>query len=451
MNRRFDYGKFLRETNSLSEPVATLSDGNNNNSHESSTSSSSKASSVQKATSPRESFTSGKKAPPIVNREAGREMKRLVGTVKPGSRVGRILEMLEKNNWEVENNKQQQQKQQSNGSSRSQSAAQPSTVSPREAVPSKPAPVCASVVAVSQLAQSDAPKEAQATAAAPAKPRELSPERRVFAYGLGSVQGKRPTMEDAHAAFLSLPKNPDAAFFGVFDGHAGDESSNYVAESLHDEVDRALAKETSSAGWKKAITSAFSTVDENLMDESESMMWTSGTTVVCAVYHKKERQLWVANLGDSRCVLARQEHGGRVKGEALSLDHKPWDEEERKRIELAGCRVTQGRINGTHAMSRALGDFELKNNINLDLRDQAISNVPDIRQVTIAGNELFCVLACDGLYDVMDDQQVAEWVHERLVSTNDDLNTIADRLANHAVEIGSTDNVSVLVVTFPHP
>jgi len=67
---------------------------------------------------------------------------------------------------------------------------------------------------------------------------------------------------------------------------------------------------------------------------------------VCAVYHKKERQLWVANLGDSRCVLARQEHGGRVKGEALSLDHKPWDEEERKRIELAGCRVTQGRING---------------------------------------------------------------------------------------------------------
>jgi len=87
-------------------------------------------------------------------------------------------------------------------------------------------------------------------------------------------------------------------------------------------------------------------------------------------------------------------------------------------------------------------------------------------------NELFCVLACDGLYDVMDDQQVccnatlvvwgswrsltphaqvAEWVHERLVSTNDDLNTIADRLANHAVEIGSTDNVSVLVVTFPHP
>jgi len=57
MNRRFDYGKFLRETNSLSEPVATLSDGNNNNSHESSTSSSSKASSVQKATSPRESFT----------------------------------------------------------------------------------------------------------------------------------------------------------------------------------------------------------------------------------------------------------------------------------------------------------------------------------------------------------------------------------------------------------
>lgn len=246
-------------------------------------------------------------------------MKRLVGTVKPGSRVGRILEMLEKNNWEVENNKQQQQKQQSNGSSRSQSAAQPSTVSPREAVPSKPAPVCASVVAVSQLAQSDAPKEAQATAAAPAKPRELSPERRVFAYGLGSVQGKRwaaslslfssilnplfccslvhadqpwrmrmrhsshspKTLMRLSSVCLTamLVRPATHSYMRSFHNHtrhAGDESSNYVAESLHDEVDRALAKETSSAGWKKAITSAFSTVDENLMDESESMMWTSG-------------------------------------------------------------------------------------------------------------------------------------------------------------------------------
>jgi serine/threonine protein phosphatase PrpC len=45
---------------------------------------------------------------------------------------------------------------------------------------------------------------------------------------------------------------------------------------------------------------------------------------------------------------------------------------------------------------------------------------------------------------------VVEWVYDRLASTNDDLDTIAERLAHHAVDIGSTDNVSVLIVTLPH-
>jgi serine/threonine protein phosphatase PrpC len=121
-----------------------------------------------------------------------------------------------------------------------------------------------------------------------------------------------------------------------------------VAECLHDEIDRALARAQSTADWAAAVTSAFSTVDENLMDESESMMWTSGTTVVCAAFHKEERELWVANLGDSRCVLARHDQGGpKVVAEPLSSDHKPWVEGEIQRIERAGCRVTEGRINGT--------------------------------------------------------------------------------------------------------
>ncbi len=46
--------------------------------------------------------------------------------------------------------------------------------------------------------------------------------------------------------------------------------------------------------------------------------------------------------------------------------------------------------------------------------------------------------------------KVVEWVYDRLASTNDDLDTIAERLAHHAVDIGSTDNVSVLIVTLPH-
>ena len=62
--------------------------------------------------------------------------------------------------------------------------------------------------------------------------------------------------------------------------------------------------------------------------------------------------LYVANAGDSRCVLSR-------KGRAipLSADHKPEDEPERSRIERAGGVVTgDGRVNGGLNLSRAIGE-----------------------------------------------------------------------------------------------
>lgn len=62
--------------------------------------------------------------------------------------------------------------------------------------------------------------------------------------------------------------------------YIGDESAHYVAENLHAEIDRVLADAgKSSSDWPDALISAFATVDENLMDESETMMWTSGRVV----------------------------------------------------------------------------------------------------------------------------------------------------------------------------
>ena len=61
--------------------------------------------------------------------------------------------------------------------------------------------------------------------------------------------------------------------------------------------------------------------------------------------------MYVANAGDSRCVLCRA-----GKAIDLSLDHKPEDEPERQRIEKAGGFVTvDGRVNGNLNLSRALG------------------------------------------------------------------------------------------------
>lgn len=80
----------------------------------------------------------------------------------------------------------------------------------------------------------------------------------------------------------------------------------------------------------------------------------SGCTAVVALL--VDQDLFVANAGDSRCVVCRD-------GKALdmSVDHKPEDAEELLRINKAGGRVTlDGRVNGGLNLSRAIGDHAYK-------------------------------------------------------------------------------------------
>ena len=77
----------------------------------------------------------------------------------------------------------------------------------------------------------------------------------------------------------------------------------------------------------------------------------------------------------------------------MSFDHKPEDEPEMTRIEKAGGKVTpDGRVNGGLNLSRAIGDHAYKTNTSLPLTEQMISPVPDIKQLTVRGIELFYIL-----------------------------------------------------------
>ena len=79
----------------------------------------------------------------------------------------------------------------------------------------------------------------------------------------------------------------------------------------------------------------------------------SGCTAVIAFIIGN--MLLCVNLGDSRALLSRQ---GRVI--QLSQDHKPYNPEEKARIEAAGGNVYQDRTQGQLAVSRAFGDFIYK-------------------------------------------------------------------------------------------
>ena len=135
----------------------------------------------------------------------------------------------------------------------------------------------------------------------------------------------------------------------------------------------------------------------------------SGCTAVVALL--VGRDLFVANAGDSRCVVCRD-----GKAIEMSFDHKPEDDPERERITKAGGRVTpDGRVNGGLNLSRAIGDHAYKTNKMLPLTEQMISPVPDVRKLTInPETDSFIFLACDGIWNSLNSQEVVDFINARL-------------------------------------
>jgi len=175
----------------------------------------------------------------------------------------------------------------------------------------------------------------------------------------------------------------------------------------------------------------------------------SGCTAVVALIRYNE--LYVANAGDSRCVVCRN-----GKAIEMSCDHKPEDDTERLRIENAGGKVTpDGRVNGGLNLSRALGDHFYKQNKDVTAKEQMISALPDIRTLTISpGEDEFLVIACDGIWNSMSSQEVVDFVRERLTSESDKISPICEELFDKCLAPQTTgdgtgcDNMTCIVVKF---
>lgn len=148
----------------------------------------------------------------------------------------------------------------------------------------------------------------------------------------------------------------------------------------------------------------------------------SGCTAVVALLSKRE--LYVANAGDSRCVFSR---AGKVV--EMSFDHKPEDEIEFERIRKAGGRVTlDGRVNGGLNLSRAIGDHGYKMNKELPAEAQMISALPDIKHVTLQPEDEFMVLACDGIWNYMSNEEVIGFVKQRIDAGKMTLSEICEQV-----------------------
>ena len=158
--------------------------------------------------------------------------------------------------------------------------------------------------------------------------------------------------------------------------------------------------------------------------------------------------IYVANCGDSRAVLC----DARGTAVALSVDHTPQLASEASRIEAAGCFVADGRVGGTLALSRALGDAAFKSAAHLDADHQAVIATPDVVTWRVSGGDHFMLLACDGLWDCHSNQGAVDFVRG-LLEQGVEPKEAAARLCATCVatdpqQMGGLglDNVTILVV-----
>jgi protein phosphatase 2C family protein 2/3 len=193
------------------------------------------------------------------------------------------------------------------------------------------------------------------------------------------------------------------------------------------------------------LTEVFLKTDEDLRADPNFFQDPSGCTAVVGLVTTDGRII-VANAGDSRAVLG---HQGNAK--ALSNDHKPTNAGETARIKAAGGFVEFGRVNGNLALSRAIGDFEFKQRLDLSPQQQVVTVDPEVISHTMDGEEEFIVLACDGIWDCLTSQQVIDHVR-RAVANGDALDTVCEGLMTKCLATESDtgglgcDNMTVVVV-----
>eukprot|EP00929_Paragymnodinium_shiwhaense_P018413 TRINITY_DN12899_c0_g1_i1.p1 TRINITY_DN12899_c0_g1~~TRINITY_DN12899_c0_g1_i1.p1 ORF type:complete len:631 (-),score=130.16 TRINITY_DN12899_c0_g1_i1:36-1928(-) len=296
-----------------------------------------------------------------------------------------------------------------------------------------------------------------------------------FSCGVAEMQGWRASHEDAHA----IRCKDNIGHFWVLDGHGGDATANYSAPALAGHFEGMPSDEVVETGFIK--------IDADLREHLATVPCrTSGSTVTGALVERQASGTYavkMVNAGDSRALIsipaedaAQAEASLRAIVDSIRLpphmsgdenendvpphpevvlatrDHKPSDPIEKARIEAIGGRVLgimPPRVDGILAVSRALGDFDFKRELSQPPSAQKVTCIPDIYEAGNVPEGSLVILACDGVWDVMSNDDVANFVWQRLRGDPEqaaDLGALAAELLRFCFQRNSMDNMTAMLV-----
>lgn len=319
----------------------------------------------------------------------------------------------------------------------------------------------------------------------PSSPSKLSKRTSIFSSGeLGVQQEKEPpfpienvgtyschgvepdpTSEDGlhqkinqDRGCMAYPYNGsyNEAIFLVLDGHgeAGDKISEFVMRQIIVSLEK---HEDLHSDPIKALKDTFTKTNIALMATKIPFM-KSGTTCVGA--YIRGSKMYVANVGDSRAVMANDSGNGVLKAKDLSKDHKPDDPIERKRIEEWGGYVMDPPEEGLSArvyldpeftmiglaMARSIGDYAVK--------EVGVIAEPDVEEYDLNPSDRFMILASDGVWEFISSQEAVDIVNDQIefgchAACEELIQVAATRWAEE--EGDYRDDITAVVVQFPLP
>lgn len=248
-------------------------------------------------------------------------------------------------------------------------------------------------------------------------------------FGIAATLGTRPTMEDSVVALA----DKNTSVFAVFDGHAGCRASHLASSYLRDNI-KDFSEDLEPSDMALEIVKHFANLNQYLSGQGV----TDGTTA--AFLLMKGDMCYCTGIGDSRIIRVFTEESEDVEFEQVTTDHKVTDPEEFERLRASGHSVCSDcRIQKKLAVSRSLGDFWAC--------DSGIFVDPEVTMFAIGDLDKGLVIACDGLWDVIDGKTTARIVRQAKTATD-----AAVTLKNMALAAGSTDNISIVVVDYrPSP
>mmetsp|Transcript_35551 Transcript_35551/g.51948 ORF Transcript_35551/g.51948 Transcript_35551/m.51948 type:complete len:315 (+) Transcript_35551:167-1111(+) len=299
---------------------------------------------------------------------------------------------------------------------------------------------------------------------------------------------KRSTMEDCHVVHEQGSwgcKDDHMSCVGVYDGHGGRDMVDFLEEALVPNIAQELNyKDPTLTEHDNDILIRLERAF--LLTDIQSRMAglvTSGATVAICLIKKKPKSnkitIYAANVGDARAVLSSTSSasvGGKSSSSSigavrLTHDHRADDPEEISRIESTGGFVLRNRVLGILAVARSLGDHGMKEYVigkphlsttevilpttTVTIDDGVMDTEHNTENICML-NKQFIIIACDGLWDVIMDQEAVDMVRKFVESTSKNKRGkeqhqriigegAAQLLVNEALKRGSTDNITVVV------